>query len=171
MRRGPRCSHSGGECHVRAEGASVVPKRTRPHEHAAGASVVPKCRRPHPRSGRGLGRPKTEEAPTSMWRGPRCCQNGACPLAHATEALVVPKRRRTPRKQRRPPWSPCTRGPRDHAMGASLVPKRRRSPRPCGGGLGGPKAKEVSSRMWRGPQWSQNGGGPRLNATGASVLP
>ena len=52
--------------------------------------------------------------------------------------------------RRGPRWSQSEGGPLADAAEASLVPKRRRSPRPCGGGLGGPKAKEDSSPMWRG---------------------
>ena len=60
-------------------------------------------------------------------------------------------------KRRRPP-RPCGGG-----LGApkakeapSPIPKRRRPPRPCGGGLGGPKAKEAPSPMRWGPAWSQS---------------
>ena len=57
-------------------------------------------------------------------------------------------------------------GAKAHAAGASVVPKRRRPPRPCGGGLGDPKAKEVPSPMCRGPRWSQSGGGPLAHEGG-----
>ena len=42
-----------------------------------------------------------------------------------------------------PWWSQSEGGPLAHVAGASVVPKRRRPPCPCGGGLGGPKAKEA----------------------------
>ena len=54
--------------------------------------------------------------------------------------------------------------------GGSVVPKRRRSPRPCGGGLGGPKAKEAPSPMRRGPWWSQSEGGLLADVARASVI-
>ena len=44
-------------------------------------------------------------------------------------------------------------------------------PCPCGGGLGGPKAKEAPSTMWWGPRWSQSELGPPAHAMGASVVP
>ena len=44
-----------------------------------------------------------------------------------------------------PRWSQSEEGPFAHAVGASVVRKRSRPPRPCGGGLGGPKAKEAPS--------------------------
>ena len=51
-----------------------------------------------------------------------------------------------------------------------MVTKRRRPPCPCGGGLGGPKAKEATSPMRRGPWWSRSEGGPLAHAAGASVV-
>ena len=70
-----------------------------------------------------------------------------------------------------PPWSQSEGGPLAHAVGASVVPKRRRPPRPCGGGLGDPKAKEAPSPMRWGPRWSQKEGGPLAHAVVASVIP
>ena len=52
-----------------------------------------------------------------------------------------------------------------------MVPKRKRPPRLSGGGLGGPKAKEVPSPQRRGPRWSQSEEGPLASAEGASVNP
>ena len=43
-------------------------------------------------------------------------------------------------------------GPRANGAGASVVPKRSRPTRRCGGGLGGPKAKEAPTPMWWGPR-------------------
>ena len=51
---------------------------------------------------RGLGGPKTEEAPSPMLRGLRWFQNRGGPLALVERASVVPKRRR--------PLEPCGRG-------------------------------------------------------------
>ena len=56
-------------------------------------------------------------------------------------------------------------------LGPRWSPKRRRPPRPCGGGLGGPKAKEAPSPMRWGPPWSQSEGGPLAHEVGASVVP
>ena len=42
-----------------------------------------------------------------------------------------------------PRWSPNKAGPLADLEGASVIPKHKRPPRPCGGGLGGPKAKEA----------------------------
>ena len=93
-----------------------------------------------------------------------------------------------------PPWSQSEGGRLAHAAGASVVPKRWGPPRPCGGGLGDPKAKEVGalvipkrrrpprprrgalsdpkakeapSPMRWGPRWSQSQGGPLAHAVGA----
>ena len=113
---------------------------------------------------------------------PVCFFVSVSPL-HAVLVSVVPKRRR----------------PHAHAAGVSVVPKRRRPPRPCGGGLGGPKAEEApyahvagvwvvpkrrrpprpcgggpkteEAPMPRGPQWSQSGGGPHTHVVEASVVP
>ena len=73
--------------------------------------------------------------------------------------------------RRGPRWSPSERGPLAHAAGASVVPKRRRPPRPCGGGLGGPKAKEARSPMQWGPRWSANEGGSLAHAARPLVVP
>ena len=54
--------------------------------------------------------------------------------------------------RRGPRWSQSEGGPLTYAVRASVVPKRRRPPRPCGGGLGGPKAKDTLSAMRRGPK-------------------
>ena len=70
-----------------------------------------------------------------------------------------------------PRWSQSEGGTLARATGASVVPKRRRPPRPCGGGLGGPKAKEAPSPMLRGPRWFQSEGGPPADAVRASVIP
>ena len=95
-----------------------------------------------------------------MRRGPRWSPSGGGPLAHAAQASVVPKRRRTPRpcgtgpdgpntKEASPPLrrgrcqSQSETGSLAHEVGGSVVPKRKRPPRPCGRGLGGPKAKEA----------------------------
>ena len=56
--------------------------------------------------------------------------------------------------RRGPRWPQSEGRPLAHAAGASVVPKRERPPRPCGGGLGGPKAKEAPAPMRRGPRWS-----------------
>ena len=70
-----------------------------------------------------------------------------------------------------PRWSQSEGGPHAHAVGASVVPKRWRLQRPCGGGLGGPKAKEAPTPTRWGPRWSQSEGGPHAHAVGASVVP
>ena len=70
-----------------------------------------------------------------------------------------------------PWWSQSERGPLTHVAGVHVVPKRSRPPRPCGGGLGGPKAKEAPSPPWRGPRWSQSERGRLNHAAGASVVP
>ena len=54
--------------------------------------------------------------------------------------------------RRGPRWSQSEGGTLAHAVGASVVPKRRRPPRPCGGGLGGPKANEAPATMRWGPR-------------------
>ena len=69
-----------------------------------------------------------------------------------------------------PRWSQSEAGPHAREVGASVVPKQKRPPRPCGGGLGGPKAKEASPMQWA-PRWSQSEGGPLAHAVGASVVP
>ena len=70
-----------------------------------------------------------------------------------------------------PRWFHSEGGPLAHVAGAPVVPKLRRSPRPCGGGLGGPKAKEAPPPMRRGPRWSQSEGGPLAHAAGSPVVP
>ena len=88
-----------------------------------------------------------------------------------------------------PRWSQSEEGALAHAVGASVIPKRRMAPHPCGGGLGGPKAKEAPLPMprgslgdpkvkeapspmpWGGPQWSQSEGGTLAHAVAASVIP
>ena len=64
--------------------------------------------------------------------GPRWSQSEGGPLARAVMAW----------------WSESEGGPLAHAVGASVIPKGRRPSRPCGGGLGGPQAKEAPSPMW-----------------------
>ena len=67
---------------------------------------------------------------------------------------------------RGPRWSQSERGAVTHAVGASVVPKRRRPPCPCGGGFGGPKAKEAPSPTRWVPRWSQSKGGPSTSGGG-----
>ena len=69
-----------------------------------------------------------------------------------------------------PPYSQSEGGSHTHAVGASVVPKRRRPPSPCGGGPGGPKAKEAPTPMRWGPRWSQSEEGPLAHAVGAPVV-
>ena len=73
--------------------------------------------------------------------------------------------------RRGPRLSQSEGGPHAHAVGASVAPKRWRPPRPCGGGLGDPKAKEAPSPMRRRPRWSQSDGGPLAHAAGAPMVP
>ena len=75
-----------------------------------------------------------------MRRGPRWCQSGRGPGAHAAGASVVPKQSKPPR--------PCA--------GGLVVPKRERLQRSCGRVLDGPKAKEARAPMRWGPWWSQS---------------
>ena len=113
-------------------GGSVIPKRRRPPRPCGGGlRWSPKRRRPPPPCGGGPGGPKAKEAPSPMQWGPRWAQSEGGNPAHAAG----------------PWWSPNEGGALARAVGAPVVPKRRRPPRPCGRGLGYPKAKEVPSPM------------------------